>query len=450
MTKNKNINVKSISGFSEYLPDDQVLFDKLKTLFADFCKLHGFIPLDTPVIERSEVLFAKEGGETSKQVFFVKNKNSIDNDEFALRFDLTVPFARYVANNFSNLTFPFKRYAIAKVYRGERAQKGRSREFYQSDFDVVSSDLDISIDVMYTCMISEILNKFIKILNITDSIDTSFNVHISNRKILNGVLNYMNISDIDKVSVLRIIDKYRKVTEENIVKMLLDTTNLTNEQITYILNIIKLSGDNKSIIDDLKKLPFAENSIFLDGVNELEYFVNLDKRFNIKIDLSITRGLDYYTGIVVETFFTKYKDFGSIFSGGRYDNLIADFANQKLEGFGLSFGLSRFFDLVLSWKENNYFDIKEIISDGVLFAYTKYYHPLDLYDYFIKNNLRSDISFFKDISKHYRYAEKNNFKYIIIIDSENQGGLFKVKNLLNKNSITASLIEIKDFILNGN
>lgn len=449
MSKNKSINIQSISGFSEYLPDEQVLFDKLKRIFEDFFLKHGFIPLDTPVIERSEVLFAKEGGETSKQVYFVKNKNSSNDDEFALRFDLTVPFARYVANNFSELVFPFKRYAVAKVYRGERTQKGRSREFYQADFDVVSPKLHISSDIMYTYLISEVLNRILNLLNLKN-IDISFTVHVSNRKILNGVLSYMNVSDENKITVLRIIDKIRKVHKNEIVGMLIDETDLSKESINELLEIVSLSGDNKFIIDKLEKLPFMENSVFSEGVSELKYFISSDPKSNVQIDLSITRGLDYYTGTVVETFFNQYSDFGSIFSGGRYDNLVGDFANQKLEGFGLSFGLSRFFDLVLTWNSNGSCNIKSIIQDGVLFAYTTDYYQIHLIDDLISLNIRTDISILKDISKQYKYAEYNNFKYIVVIDGQDINKKFKVKNLINQNNIIASLVEIKDFIINNN
>ena len=289
---------RTLSGFMELLPNDQILFEQMKNTIEETYKRFGFLPLDTPIIELSEVLLAKAGGETEKQIY---RFNKGDND-LSLRFDLTVPLAKYVAKNYGNLSFPFRRYQIGKVYRGERTQKGRFREFYQCDIDIIGDgELDLINDAELPSVIYMIFTK----LGFND-----FTIKINNRKLLNGLFIEIGQS-YNSVEILRIIDKIDKIGKEAVIEEL-EKLNIGEEQIEKIINFIEIDGSNNEKLEKLKVLNI-ENDVFNKGLEELEFVYTNMKLFgipeeNIKLDLTIARGLDYYTGTVYETFLNNYRE----------------------------------------------------------------------------------------------------------------------------------------------
>ncbi len=295
--ENKKIEPKTLPGFMELLPSDQVEFNSIKEKIQKSYEKFGFLPLDTPIIESSEVLLAKAGGETEKQIYrFTKGESDL-----SLRFDLTVPLAKFVAQKYGELSFPFKRYQIGKVYRGEKAQAGRYREFYQCDIDIIG---DGSLSTMYDAELPNVIYETFKALGFEN-----FTICINNRKILNGVFASQNLSQ-KSVEILRIIDKIEKIGKENVVKEL-EELNIENEKINKIISFIEIDGTSNEKIEALKNLGITEN-LFIEGVKELEEVINELKIYdvpekNFKIDLTIARGLDYYTGTVYETFLDDYK-----------------------------------------------------------------------------------------------------------------------------------------------
>lgn len=326
----KIVKPSTIAGVMELLPKEQLVFDNIKEIIEDTYKKYQFMPIDTPVIEKNEILFAKGGGETEKQIYEIAS----DSKDMSLRFDLTVPLARYVSEHFQDLNFPFKRYHIGKVYRGERNQKGRYREFYQCDIDIIGhNSLSIYNDALLPRVIYEIFTKL-------DFPEITFK--INNRKLLNGFFRSLGIED--STDVLRTIDKKDKIGIENTFEEL---TKLTDEKTAKtIVDFIENSDSNSELL--YKLFDFSDDELFLEGVEELNkvyrYMVDLGiPDDNIKIDLAITRGLDYYTSTVYETFINGYEKIGSVCSGGRYENLASNFTKQKLPGVGMSIGLTRLF-----------------------------------------------------------------------------------------------------------
>lgn len=331
MSKNI-VKPSTLPGFMELLPKDQILFNKIKDTIRKTYESFGFIPIDTPLIERSEILLAKGGGETEKQIYrFTKG-----DTDMALRFDLTVPLARYVAQHFPNLTFPYRRYHIGKVYRGEKSQRGRFREFYQCDVDIIGNG---KLSVVYDAEIPSIIYATFRNLGFED-----FTVKINNRKVLNGFFASLNISST--ADVLRSIDKLEKIGDSG-VRAELKELGLPESTVDKILSFIKIQGSDGEKLEALKALDIT-NEIFREGIEELETVIDYVKSFgvpekNYMIDLTIARGLDYYTGTVYETFLDDYPEIGSVCSGGRYDNLAEFYTTQKLPGVGISIGLTRLF-----------------------------------------------------------------------------------------------------------
>ena len=326
------VTPKIMSGFMELLPEDQILFNELVDTIRTSYESFGFLPIDTPILECSEVLLAKAGGETEKQIYrFKKGENDI-----SLRFDLTVPLARYVSMKYNDLVFPFKRYQIGKVYRGERPQKGRYREFYQCDIDVIGENLSL----MYDAEILAVIYNTFKKLSFGE-----FTIHINNRKLLNGFFESLNL-EMKSIDVLRIIDKMDKIGVSG-VKEELSLIPITNEKIDKIIEFVSIKGNNTEIINSLQNLEI-KNSTFITGLEELQKVIKEVKAFGLEenyyvIDLTIARGLDYYTGTIYETKLNDYPSLGSICSGGRYDNLTDYYTDNALCGVGISIGLTRLF-----------------------------------------------------------------------------------------------------------
>ena len=331
------VQPRILSGFMELTPAEQIKFNQIMDVIRYTYEEFGFSPLDTPVLELSEVLLAKAGGETEKQIYrFMRGDTDI-----SMRFDLTVPLARYVVMNQNTLSFPFKRYQIGKVYRGERAQKGRFREFYQADIDVIGMDkLDISYDAEMPAIIYNVFKK----LGLS-----KFVINISNRKLLKGLMESLGLAD-KSGDVLRIVDKIAKIGKDKVVEELRNI-GLDKKSIDTIIKFIEIDGDNKKVFESLQSFGI-ENDTFTKGLSELTEVVSslavlgVPER-NYKINLTITRGLDYYTGTIYETMLDDYPQFGSICSGGRYDDLAGFYTDKKLPGVGISIGLTRLFASLL-------------------------------------------------------------------------------------------------------
>ena len=344
------IKPRTLSGFMELLPDKQVQMDKMRAVLAETYARYGFTPLDTPAIEAAEVLLAKGGGETEKQIYrFTKG-----DSDLALRFDLTVPLAKYVAANYGQLTFPFRRYQIGKVWRGERAQRGRFREFYQADIDIIG---DGALDILNEAEIPAIIYDTFTRLGLH-----RFRIRVNNRKVLNGFFAILGLSE-QAGDVLRTIDKLDKIGADKVRALLTDTCGVTSENADEILRFIACPGTSAD------KLAFLEqyrgrNETFDLGLDELRTVVGYLPAFgvpeeNFALDLTIARGLDYYTGTVYETVLLDHPEVGSICSGGRYDDLAGYYTNKSLPGVGISIGLTRLFYIL---QEQN------MISDAVLTA----------------------------------------------------------------------------------
>ena len=421
------VSPRILSGFMELLPAEQIVFNKFLDTIKENYELCGFTPMETPIIELSEILLAKAGGETEKQIY---RFNKGDND-LCLRFDLTVPFSRFVAMNKNVLTFPFKRYQIGKVYRGERPQKGRFREFYQCDVDIVNNDnLDLIYDAEIIATIDTTISKLLKIVNIND-----FTIKINNRKILSGFLEELNIQD-KTIDIMRIIDKIDKITAEEFIQELNDILN-NNEISNKILNFIKMKENNQEIISKLKSLNI-QNTLFNQGISELEELLKYLQDFNIEnnhftIDLSIARGLDYYTGTVFETNIDNYPEFGSICSGGRYENLAEHYTDKKLPGVGMSIGLTRLFDQL---RNKNLINPTTNTTLNYLVVYmseNEKDYALKILSLLRKNEIKSDI--YTESGKFkskMNYADKIGVGNIIIVGEDEKA----VNELVVKNMIT--------------
>ncbi len=332
---------RTLSGFMELLPPQQIKMERMLSILRDTYASYGFTPLDTPVIESAQVLLAKGGGETEKQIYrFTKG-----DSDLALRFDLTVPLAKYVAANYSQLSFPFRRYQIGKVYRGERAQRGRFREFYQADIDVIG---DGKLDITNEAEIPAIIYDAFTRLGLT-----RFVIRVNNRKILNGFYSMNGMSE-KAAEIMRTVDKLDKIGAENVRQLLIDEVKMLPCKAENVLDFMAICGTNEEVIAALERYR-GMDALFDTGLDELIAVTRYLRDFgvpekNFRIDLTIARGLDYYTGTVYETTMMDHPEIGSICSGGRYDDLAGYYTDKLLPGVGISIGLTRLF-YVLSEQE---------------------------------------------------------------------------------------------------
>ena len=436
----EKVEPKTLPGFMELMPQDQILFDKMKNTIESVYSSYGFYPLDTPIIELSNVLLAKAGGETEKQIY---RFNKGDND-LSLRFDLTVPLAKYVANRSNELIFPFKRYQIGKVYRGERPQKGRFREFYQCDIDVIGSE---TLSILYDAEIPSIIYDLFKKLNIGD-----FTIRINNRKILTGFFNSLELNS--KVTdILRIIDKIEKIGKDE-VKSELSLLDIDNDKVSKIIDFIRISGDAFTKIERLKNLGITDE-VYNEGVNELETVINnikargLDSNF-YDVDLTIARGLDYYTGTVYETILKDYPSIGSVCSGGRYENLATYYTDKKLPGVGISIGLTRLF---YQLKEAGVIKTTDSsVADITILPMTENYEYVYKFSNLLKRfGVRVDTAFLDKFKQLMRYADKQKTPYVLIIgDDEISKGVAVLKDMftgLQTEVTLENIIEIYNRLL---
>lgn len=328
------VKPRTLSGFMELLPEDQMKMERIMSILRETYSLFAFTPLDTPVIEAAEVLLAKGGGETEKQIYrFQKGDNDL-----ALRFDLTVPLAKYVAANYAELVFPFRRYQIGKVYRGERAQRGRFREFYQADIDVIG---DGKLDIINEAEIPAIIFQAFTRLGLK-----RFKIKVNNRKLLNGFYCINGMSERAQ-DIMRIVDKLDKIGEVKVKQMLVDELHMIPAKAENILDFMAIRGTNADILSRLEMYRGMDET-FDAGLDELYQVTRHLSAFgvpeeNFAIDLTIARGLDYYTGTVYETELLDYPEIGSVCSGGRYDDLAGYYTDRRLPGVGISIGLTRLF-----------------------------------------------------------------------------------------------------------
>ena len=426
MSENQNnqrkiVEPSILSGFMELLPKEQMIMTRMTDIIKKTFESYGFIPLDTPVLEKSEVLLAKSGGETAKQVY---RFNKGDSD-IAMRFDLTVPLARYVAQHYGELTFPFRRYHIGKVYRGEKPQKGRFREFYQCDIDIIGNG---SLDIVNDAEIVSVIFSTFKALNIG-----SFKIMINNRKLLNGYFEYLQIENT--VETLRIVDKIDKIGRDNVKKELIKEVNLTEDTAENVLKFLDNSGSIADILEGLKAYDIP-NDKFKEGLAELEAVCENIKALGVSeeyftVNLKIARGLDYYTGTVYETMLCDYPQLGSICSGGRYDELASNYTKQSLPGVGISIGLSRLFyqlNEVGAIQYDNRCTPTEILfipmSDTVQYT-------LEKATEFRKAGYAVEV-YMNDgkMAKKLTYANKLGIPYVAIIGGDEMTqGVFKIKDM---------------------
>lgn len=408
--KMNKVTPKIMPGFMELLPEDQILFNKLVDTIRSSYEEYGFMPLDTPILECSEVLLAKAGGETEKQIYrFKKGENDI-----SLRFDLTVPLARYVSQRYNDLIFPFKRYQIGKVYRGERPQKGRYRELYQCDIDVIGENLSITYDAEIPAVIYNTFKK----LNFGE-----FTIRINNRKLLNGFFEHLNLKN-KSIDVLRIIDKLEKIGKEEVKKELLNIP-VEEPKVNEIINFVSLKGTNNEILKSLENLNIT-NEIFNEGLKELNQVIEKIKDFGIKedyytIDLTIARGLDYYTGTIYETKLNEYPGLGSICSGGRYDNLTNYYTDKVLQGVGISIGLTRLF---YQLKEANIIKSTNKTLTKVLiipFSKENENYAIKISSELRKNKIICDTYYEeKGLKQKLKYANRLGIPYVCILGEDEE------------------------------
>ena len=330
----ERVKPRTLSGFMELMPDKQVQMERMMQVLRESYSLYGFTPLDTPIIESSEVLLAKAGGETEKQIY----RFSKGDSDLSLRFDLTVPLAKYVALHYNELSFPFRRYQIGKVYRGERAQRGRFREFYQADIDIIG---DGKLSIINEAEIPAIIFQTFSKLGLK-----RFQIRVNNRKILNGFYAMLGLTE-KSGDVMRTVDKLDKIGPDKVKTILMDDFAVSAADADEILKFIAIRGTNAEVLAALSGYQ-GRNEVFDTGLEELNTVVRYLGDFgvpeeNFAVDLSIARGLDYYTGTVYETTLLDHPEIGSVCSGGRYDNLAEYYTDKQLPGVGISIGLTRLF-----------------------------------------------------------------------------------------------------------
>ena len=417
------IQPRTLSGFMELLPARQAQFDRMVDTLKQTYALYGFTGLDTPVIEASEVLLAKGGGDTEKQIYrFTKG-----DTDLSLRFDLTVPLAKYVALNYGHLTFPFRRFQVGKVYRGERAQRGRFREFYQADIDVIG---DGKLDISNEAEIPSIIYKAFTALGLK-----RFQIRVNNRKILNGFYAMLGLTERSG-DIMRTVDKLDKIGAEKVKALLVgEEIGLTAEQADEIMAFIAITGSNGEVLTALEGYR-GRHELFDLGLDELNTVVKYLAAFGVPeshfaVDLTIARGLDYYTGTVYETTMLDHPEIGSICSGGRYDNLAEYYTDKQLPGVGISIGLTRlFFVLEDQGYLNN--ELNTAPADALILPMTEdLSHAISLATQLRQAGIRTQIhAEQKKFKQKISYADKLSIPYAIFLgEDEINSGVAAVKDL---------------------
>ena len=415
---------RTLSGFMELLPAPQQQMERIMEVLRRTYSLYGFTPLDTPVIESSDVLLAKGGGETEKQIYRFQKGDA----DIALRFDLTVPLAKYVALHYNDLTFPFRRYQIGKVYRGERAQRGRFREFYQADIDIIG---DGKLDIANEAEIPAIIYKTFSTLGLK-----RFQIRVNNRKILNGFYSMLGLSE-KSGDIMRTVDKLDKIGPEKVKTLLMgEEIALTEEQADEILKFIAIGGTNAQVLDALQGYA-GKDEIFDQGLSELQTVVKYLSAFgvpegNFAVDLTIARGLDYYTGTVYETTLLDHPEIGSVCSGGRYDNLAEYYTDKKLPGVGISIGLTRLF-YVLGEQGMLNPELPTAPADVLILPMTEDLSAAISFATLLRENgIRAQLHCEqKKFKQKISYADKLNIPYVIFLgEDEINAGVVACKDMV--------------------
>ncbi|MBR0403362.1 histidine--tRNA ligase [Candidatus Saccharibacteria bacterium] len=430
----KRINTSPISGMQELLPPQQAVFNQIKNQIETIYHLHGFQSIETPIIDRTSILLAKAGGDTEKQIYkVIKTEESADDADQALRFDHTVPLARYVIEHENDLAFPFKVTQIGRNFRGERAQKGRFREFYQCDIDILGRD---TLPIAYDVEVITTLYEALQIFNLPE-----MRIRISNRKILTGLLAALNLQDFS-ADIFSIIDHAEKVPPET-TREHLENLNLSPDIVDKITTFMQISGSREEVINQLQNLGI-ENEIFATGLSELSKVLEILAQNGLGeiaiADMLIVRGLDYYTGTVFETFLTNHRHIGSICGGGRYDNLTGFFSDHKFPGVGGSIGLTRLFYVL---NENNLLNSQ--IINPVDYAII----PMSENEYKAAYNLTSKlrgqgktadiILTDKKLGDKLNYAGKIAKYAVVVGETEAAAGKYQVKNLETREQFDLAL-----------
>ena len=415
---------RTLSGFMELLPQPQQQMERMMEILRQTYSLYGFTPLDTPVIEASEVLLAKGGGETEKQIYRFQKGDA----DLALRFDLTVPLAKYVALHGGELSFPFRRYQIGKVYRGERAQRGRFREFYQADIDVIG---DGKLDITNEAEIPSIIYQTFTRLGLQ-----RFQIRVNNRKILNGFYAMLGLTE-QSGDIMRTVDKLDKIGADKVRQLLLSDCGLTDAQAEEILKFIAITGENRQVLAALGGYT-GRSDLFDQGLSELNTVVKYLADFgvpeeNFAVDLTIARGLDYYTGTVYETTLLDHPEIGSVCSGGRYDNLAEYYTDRQLPGVGISIGLTRLFYVLGEQKMLNP-DLPTAPADVLVIPMTEDLAPaISLSTKLRAAGIRTQLyTEQKKFKTKMSYADRLGVPYVIFLgDDEIAAGVVACKDMVS-------------------
>ena len=433
---------RTLSGFMELLPQPQQQMERMMQIFRETYALYGFTPLDTPIIEASEVLLAKGGGETEKQIYRFQKGDA----DLALRFDLTVPLAKYVALHGGELSFPFRRYQIGKVYRGERAQRGRFREFYQADIDVIG---DGKLDITNEAEIPSIIYQTFTRLGLK-----RFQIRVNNRKILNGFYAMLGLTE-QSGAIMRTVDKLDKIGPDKVRDLLLSDCGLREDQAAEILKFIAITGSNAEVLAALEGY-MGRHELFDTGLSELKTVVKYLADFgvpeeNFAVDLTIARGLDYYTGTVYETTLLDHPEIGSVCSGGRYDNLAEYYTDRQLPGVGISIGLTRLF-YVLGEQGMLNPDLPTAPADVLVLPMTEDLAPAislstRLRGAGVRTQLYTEQKKFK---AKMNYADKIGVPYVIFLgDDEITAGVVACKDMKTGEQTKLPFAETLDLIRSG-
>ena len=437
------VQPRTLSGFMELLPRQQMVMERIMEILRETYSLYGFTPLDTPIIEASEVLLAKGGGETEKQIYrFTKG-----DADLALRFDLTVPLAKYVALHYNDLSFPFRRYQIGKVYRGERAQRGRFREFYQADIDIIG---DGKLDVTNEAEIPAIIYQVFTRLGLH-----RFQIRVNNRKILNGFYAMLGLTD-KAGDIMRTVDKLDKIGAEKVRNLLTaEDIGLTADQAGEILAFIAIQGSNQQVLSALESYR-GRNEVFDQGLDELHTVVKYLSAFGVPekkfaVDLTIARGLDYYTGTVYETTMLDHPEIGSICSGGRYDNLAEYYTDKQLPGVGISIGLTRLFYVLQEQGMLNE-ALNSAPADALILPMTGDLGPAaalatQLRQAGVRTQLYTEQKKFK---QKMTYADRIGVPYVIFLgDDEIAQGTVSVKDMATGEQVALLAAEAAEYLQKG-
>ena len=436
----ERITPRTLSGFMELLPEKQIRMERMMEILRKTYAQYGFAPLDTPAIEDARILLAKGGGETEKQIYRFQKGDS----DLALRFDLTVPLAKYVALHAGELAFPFRRYQISKVYRGERAQRGRFREFYQADIDIIG---DGKLDILNEAEIPAIIYKVFTGFGLR-----RFQIRVNNRKILNGFYAMLELSE-KSGEIMRTVDKLDKIGAEKVRTILVTDCALTEEQADEILKFIAITGTNAEVIAALEGYA-GRNETFDLGLQELKAVTANLSAFgvpeaNFAVDLTIARGLDYYTGTVYETTLLDHPEIGSVCSGGRYDDLAGYYTERKLPGVGISIGLTRLF-YVLDEQGLLNTQLPSAPADALVLPMT--YDPapaIALAEQLRSTGLRIQLyGEQKKFKQKMSYADKLKVPFAVLLgEDEIAAGKCSVKNMVTGQQVTVTPEEAAAYIL---